>query len=117
MNQENGLNHYQRFAGTSLEINRLGRLPIGRSQLLGFPVGDDRVNVVKSPVHAVNLEFDAQFSHAVPLQGFVLLVVKIDGGEGGALIGARDGEGVARIAQRWTEVPIVRVVHPYRKVQ
>ena len=77
MKQENGLNHYQRFAGTSLEVDRLGRLPIRRCQFLGFAIGDDGVNIVEAPVHAVHLELDAKFSHAVPLEGFVLLVVEI----------------------------------------
>lgn len=112
MNQENGLNHYQRFAGTSLEVDRLGRLPIRRCQFLGFAIGDDGVNVVEAPVHAVHLELDTKFSHAVPLEGFVLLVVEVNAGEGRALIGAGDGERVSGITQRRSEVPIIGVMHP-----
>ena len=56
------MNHYQRFAGTSLEVDRLGRLPIRRCQFLGFAIGDDGVNVVEAPVHAVHLELDAKVS-------------------------------------------------------
>ena len=112
MNQENGLNHYQRFAGTSLELDRLGRLPIRRCQFLGFAIGDDGVNVVEATVHAVHLELDAKLSHAVPLEGFVLLVVKVNAGKGRALIGAGDGEGVSDITQCRAEVPIIGMMHP-----
>ena len=112
MNQQNGLNHYQRFAGTSLEVDRLGRLPIRRCQFLGFTIGDDGVNVVEAAVHAVNLELDAQFSHAVALESFVLLVVEVNAGEGCALVGAGDGQGVSGITQGRAEVPIIGVMHP-----
>ena len=117
MNQENGLNHYQRFVGGSLESNRLSCFPIGRSEFLRFPVRNDGVEVVEASMHPVDLEFDAQFGHAVTLKGLVLLVVKVNGCQRRTLIGARDGQGGSRIAQDGAEVPVVRVVHPHRQVQ
>lgn len=112
INGQNRMNRYQRFVGTSLKRNGLRRFPVGRCQFLGLPVSDDGVNVVEAPVHAVNLELHAKFSHAVSLQGFVLLVVKVNGGKYRALVRTANGEGVAGVAQGGSEVPIVRVVHP-----
>ena len=114
MNQENGLNHYQRFVGGSLELDRLSCFPIGRSEFLRFPVRHDGMQIVETSMHAVDLKFDAQFSHPVSLQGLVLLIVEVNGCQRGTSIGARDGQGGSRIAQDGTKVPVVGVMHPHR---
>ena len=68
-------------------------------------------------MHAVNLEFHTQFGHSITLESFVLLVVKINTGQGGALVGTGDGKGVSSITEGGSKIPVVGVMHPNRKVQ
>ena len=79
---ENQMNRYQRFVGASLKFNGLGGLPVGGGKFLRLAVCDDGMDIIEAPVHAVNLELDTKFSHAIPLQDFVHLIVQIHACEG-----------------------------------
>ena len=111
------VNRYQRFAGGSIKPNRLGCLPVGRGQFLCFPVGDDWMDVVQSAVHAVDLEFDPEFRHAIALKSLVLFLVEFNSSQGCALICTSNGQRVACVTQGWTEIPIIGVMHPDRYVE
>ena len=90
MNEQIGMNRYERFVGGSLELDRLGGLPVRRGEFLGLPVRDNGVDVVQAAVHPVNLKFHSEFGHTVSLKGFVLLVIEVNAGELSSLIGAGD---------------------------
>src|SRR6056300_1074591 len=116
MNDGNEMNRYQRFVGGLLKRDRLRRLPVRRSQFLRLSVCNDGVNVVEPPVHAVNLELHAQFGHTIPMQCFVLFVVQFHGCQHLPFDRTTHGQGGPRITQGGSEIRIVRVVHPHRKV-
>ena len=45
MNGQIGVNRYERFVGGSLELDRLGGLPVRRGEFLSLPVRNDGVDV------------------------------------------------------------------------
>ena len=75
------------------------------------------MDVVQSAVHAVDLEFDPEFRHAIALKSLVLFLVEFNSSQGCALICTGNGQRVACVTQGWTEIPIIGVVHPDRYVE
>ena len=50
------------------------------------------MDVFESSVHTVNLELHSKFSNTVPVEDFVLFIVKVNGGEGSSFISTIDSE-------------------------
>ena len=106
------MNHYQRFAGSLFKDNRLSRLPVSRSEFLGFSIRNDWVKIVKATVHAMNLEFHPKFCDSVALKNFVLLIIEVNACKHFTFVGAVDGERVVSIMQLRTKIPVIGVMHP-----
>ena len=97
-------------------MNGLDRLPVRIGELLGLPIGDDRIDAIQAAVHAMDAELHTERHRTIAQQGLDHVIIEFSRAPSGSVRGAVEDELGSREGDARAEVEVIGVVHPCLEV-